>query len=235
MKPYNRDEPLISIHIPKTAGTSFVNVLHAWYGPNLYRINQKNRDSLKIEPLAIGKWKSNICLHGHFNSTRNKPVDIQFPQITQYITFLRDPLEHHLSMYFFKKERVQKRNKTYWDWNPNNAPADINDFLVNHPSQLLNHMPSTFNPDNFTEILEKYFVFIGLVEQMDASINKLARLLNKPLVTTAPHVNKSNRNEIASKVSIEAFMNNSRFEYLVYNHVKNLFTRTIVTSSWPDD
>jgi hypothetical protein len=223
MKPYNPDEPLISIHNPKTAGTSLVNVLHVWYGPNLYRITRKNRNSVKVEPSATGKWKSDICMHGHFNAARNQSVDIQFPTIKQYITFLRDPLEHHLSMYYFKKERVENRNKIYWDWGTDNIPKDINDFLINHPSQLLYHMPSCFNQDNYVQILEKYFVFIGLVEYMGLSINKLARLLNRPSMAAAPYVNRSQRTEIANEDSIETFMNNSKFEYLVYNHVKDLF------------
>lgn len=223
MKPYSPDEPLISIHNPKTAGTSLVNILLTWYGTDLYRITRKNRGSVKIESLATGKWKSNICIHGHFNAARNQSVDIQFPKIKQYITFLRDPLEHHISMYYFKKERVANRNKIYWDWGTNNIPKDINDFLINHPSQLLYHMPSYFNQDSYVEILEKHYVFIGLVEQMDLSISKLSRLLNKPSLAAAPHVNRSDRNEIANKDSIEAFMNKSKFEYLVYNHVKDLF------------
>jgi hypothetical protein len=61
---------------------------------------------------------------------------------------------------------------------------------------------------------------------MDLSIDKLTRLLSKPSVAAAPHVNKSKRNEIANTDSIEVFMNNSQFEYLVYNHVKDLFENT---------
>ena len=36
MIPYDPSQPLVSLHIPKTGGTSFTKVLEQWFGDRIY-------------------------------------------------------------------------------------------------------------------------------------------------------------------------------------------------------
>ena len=49
MKQYGKERPLISIHIPKCAGTSFVGVLKEYFGKKLYRhyFDEKNNQWIR--------------------------------------------------------------------------------------------------------------------------------------------------------------------------------------------
>jgi hypothetical protein len=107
MKKYDSKKPLISIHIPKCAGNSFVITLRKWFKENLYLhyFDEKNNKAPQRYNLKAGilsrKFKKGICVHGHFNNERNFGVRDYYPEADQFITILRDPLEILQSRYFY--------------------------------------------------------------------------------------------------------------------------------------
>jgi len=73
--------------------------------------------------------------------------------------------------------------------------TDIDDYLKERPrSSILKLMPYELNKKNFIEILEKYFVYIGIVEDIQTSIDHLAEKLDFPSIKIE-RLNRAERNE----------------------------------------
>ncbi len=96
MKKYNNEKPLISIHIPKCGGSSFKEVLQKWFIGGFYShyFNEKSNKMPQKYVLSAG-----ICVHGHFNKARGFGIKDYYPEVDQFITFLRDPFEITTSDY----------------------------------------------------------------------------------------------------------------------------------------
>ena len=103
---------IFSVHIPKTAGTSFARALEARFGKTLafyYGVHDpKTTEGLRVprEELAgpAGELAARgfECLHGHYHVRNVLPL-IGDP--ANVWTWLRDPVERTLSQFDFFKER----------------------------------------------------------------------------------------------------------------------------------
>jgi hypothetical protein len=85
---------LISVHIPKCAGTSFRHILQGLYEERLW-LNYGTafvRASARAEMIPVGTE----CIHGHFFADT---FDDVVPE-RQLITWLRDPVERVVSNYY---------------------------------------------------------------------------------------------------------------------------------------
>ncbi|CAK0751191.1 conserved hypothetical protein [Gammaproteobacteria bacterium] len=112
---------MISLHLPKTAGTSLRQVLDRRFGPNLladYGDLPINTPRPKRELTALAKgarlgWiglpGAIQCVHGHFLPLKY----LALGQPTVFVTWLREPVERLISHYHFWM-RVQ---------NPDGLPA----------------------------------------------------------------------------------------------------------------
>jgi hypothetical protein len=111
--PWARDADrfmLISVHLPKTAGSSFGTSLEEHFGDRLYRDYRDiplNTPPFRRRALAalsnaliIGRRvREADCIHGHF-----LPIKYQLMQVTRtvrFVTWLRDPVERLASHYHF--------------------------------------------------------------------------------------------------------------------------------------
>jgi hypothetical protein len=217
MKEYDKEKPLISLHIPKCSGNSFRNVLKEWFGENLYKhyFQQYNAMPLKHD------LKPGICIHGHFNKKKGFGVMDYYPEIDQFITLLRDPFQIAVSRYFFwkRKGRYNRIRRGALKEGDDHDYINIDDFFKKRPkSHVLNFMPYEITMDNYEEILESKFVYVGIVEDLNVSINMMAKHLGFPPVKIG-HLNVSERDEEPSKGVKEEFINNNQPEYAVYNYV----------------
>ncbi len=108
------DSLVISLHVPKTAGTAFADVLVAnhgdavafCYGAGHPKTHPLLRD-LPKGPIAAATLtalqdEGIRILHGHFSARRY--VDA-IPDPTRYWMWLRDPVERVISEYFFNSNR----------------------------------------------------------------------------------------------------------------------------------
>lgn len=192
MRVYDKNKPLISIHIPKCGGISFREILEKWFGADLYfhyfdEINNKMPEKHRLQP--------GMCIHGHFNMRRNFGIEHYYPGADQFITFLRDPFEIVVSRYFFEKSRETK-NRSFRDGKPLNLADDINQYLEEeirkegyHPN-ILDYMPVRVTLDNYREVINEYFIYIGIMEDFQFSINRLAAKLHYSSLPVG-HLNKS--------------------------------------------
>ena len=91
---YDSAKPLFSLHVPKTAGTSFRNDLEAWFGRENMAYHYRGDQGEAPERAAL---RPGLCVHGHFNRLRGIGVREYYPQADQFIVLLRDPFDRFVS------------------------------------------------------------------------------------------------------------------------------------------
>lgn len=103
---------LISVHLPKTAGSSFLASIRAHFGPALfedYGDRPINRRAVrrKAHALAAGlyhvaspaKFDHVECIHGHFMPLKYRALSTRKP--LRFVTWLRHPVERLASHYYY--------------------------------------------------------------------------------------------------------------------------------------
>jgi hypothetical protein len=225
MKAYNPRHPLISLHVPKCGGSSFRDVLGKWFGTNYYlhyideATNQLPPQRRLRRPKLRFLYRQRLCIHGHFNRNRGLGVEDYYPNVNQFITILRDPFEVAVSRYFYAKRFGEKRVLA-----GRNQPiaakfASINDFLEAHMNVefFAAYMPRPVTIDNYEAIFEKYFVYVGIMEDYQTTIDVLARKLGQPTVQV-PVKNVSARDEEILPSLRDDYVANHPLEYAMYDY-----------------
>jgi hypothetical protein len=101
---YDPARPLFSLHVPKTAGTSFRNDLEAWFGREQMAFHYRGDQG---EPPARAALRPGLCVHGHFNRLRGIGVRQYYPQADQFIVFARDPFDRFVSTWRYLDFQVR--------------------------------------------------------------------------------------------------------------------------------
>jgi hypothetical protein len=104
---------LISMHLPKTAGNSFLKALERKYGQNLYKdyddmqkiqkflAGDNNKHELLATPFSESSHLPE-CIHGHFLAAKFLPYRQR--NDAKFITWLREPVQRLISHYnFFRR------------------------------------------------------------------------------------------------------------------------------------
>lgn len=176
---------LISIHIPKTAGTSFYRVMQEVYGPALSpSLRRKDIPSLldakaQRVPHALESYS---IWHGHFRYLEIKDWHIR--SAAPVITWLRHPIDRIQSNYLFFQSRLQ---------NPEINPEvyELNKHRLGE--SLLDYAALPENQNRISWFLEglspEAFLFIGIMEQFDTDLQRLGHLLKWPRIPSADRLN----------------------------------------------
>jgi hypothetical protein len=224
MKLYNPEKFLISIHIPKTAGTSFLLVLEEWFNEKLHKHYFKEREGVMPDKLDFknsNTTQQGVCIHGHFNKNRGFGVKDYYPEAEQFIAVIRDPLELHLSCYFYN-QKLSKNDNWYRNGKKmKEKQLEIDEYLRTTKSFILNFLPWELTLDNFQEIISSNFVHLGIAEDMQKTVDIISEKLNKPKIEV-PITNVSPRTNQPSQSAIEDFRSRHELEYAIYNYAVEL-------------
>ena len=107
---------LVSLHIPKTAGTSFRNILRKVYGKShVARLDIRKDIELNGKALRGNQLKSSIrVVHGHF-SYRELSEQFEIGKEVPVVTWIREPAERVISNYYYLehilKNKLHKERK----------------------------------------------------------------------------------------------------------------------------
>ncbi|MGB4205294.1 MAG: sulfotransferase family 2 domain-containing protein [Bacteroidales bacterium] len=224
MLQYDSNKAIISIHIPKAGGTSFRKILSNWYGNklHLHYFNENNKLMPEKFELLPG-----MCIHGHFNSSRDFGIRHYYPEADQFITFMRDPFDIIVSRYYYVKMR-EKAGTSYRDGKPTNLADNVNDFLEqeihnsNYTPNILDFFPEVITSENYEQIIRSKFIYIGFMDNYQESVDRLADILGFPHMI-APFENKSERFGEIDPSLRKIFMETHQLEYKVYNCARKIF------------
>ncbi|MEA1652013.1 sulfotransferase family 2 domain-containing protein [Nitrospirillum sp. BR 11164] len=193
MPPYDPTAPLISLHIPKTGGSSLREVLAAWFPGDSLLFHYRDR----AEPPTRHDLRGGTCIHGHFNGARGIGAWQYYPGVMQHITFLRDPFDRFLSQWFYlnKRKRAGYPEPDLTDdpafdvWLHRRAEAQAQG---NNPYSFIWQMPLPPGAVDLDTLFDRHFVFVGIMERYAASLDALATALGKPPLPP-PHSNATER------------------------------------------
>jgi hypothetical protein len=227
---YNPKDTLISLHIPKSGGTSFDRVLKQWFGFGFYR-HYYNHAKLKAPTKASSglflKGLIPLCIHGHFDPGVDKVGVMEYyPQAKQFITLYRDPLELQLSFYFYQRKLI-KDGSLFWNGvkvtDDSYLGKDVDEHLEEKSEYnwLRRFVPWELSLDNYKDIIENNFIHIGITENLQQSIDIFAEKLNKKTIHV-PMENATLRKEIPSESSVKKFREKHQLEYAFYEYACNL-------------
>ena len=229
MNTYDPKKPLISIHIPKCAGSAFSNILKLWFtkGFRLHYHNEKQNKQPKKHNLYSGifskRLKRGLCIHGHFNNKRGNGVCDYYPEADQFITVIRDPFNLHLSNYFFVKRKGENSYRSGKRHPIIENAWNIKDYLKEaKKSYICQFLPSNITLENYQQVLEEQFLYIGITESLQNSVDLLAQKLGFSSMMV-PVTNVSEWNESIPDGSREKFIENNPLEMAVYRYAKENF------------
>lgn len=166
---------LVSLHIPKTAGTSFRNILKGVYGRRSVARLDITKDVVKLNEKRYSghTLKSGIkVVHGHFK------YDAIFSKLAiersiPIITWLRNPVERVVSNYFYLRKIIQDcifRGANEGNLG-NRMIKSLEEYAVADANR--NRMSKFLRGANLDD-----FFFIGFVETFDDDLRRLSHLLN---------------------------------------------------------
>jgi hypothetical protein len=179
---------LISLHIPKTAGTSFRNILKNVYGDEevvrfdinvngVVRLNEELYDSRKLPEVK--------AIHGHFYIGMLESL-FELPENYKLITWVRDPVKRVISNYYYLESRLREIL---------NEEKKILNILSKLQRTLIEFARAEINRNRQTKFLSgrdpEEFDFVGIVEHFDAEIPRLASVMGWKDIPASIYHNKT--------------------------------------------
>jgi len=168
---------LISLHIPKTAGTSFRNILKSVYGSkHVVRFDIKDSGHMLMDEKLVRSQtlpKSVHVIHGHFRYRRL--VEAFDVSELPLITWIRNPIERVVSNYYYLASVLAKR--------VDEDGKDLN--IVNRMMKtLMEFACEERNQNRISKFLDGAslddFHFIGVQDFFNEELKELSRLMNWP-------------------------------------------------------
>lgn len=218
MRAFDSSEPAIFIHVPKTAGNSVRDIVGSWFPDRMF-LHYYNAQESSLPPrrdlTALSEHSGPPLIFGHFNKDRGFGVKDYYPEVRQFLTILREPLDMHVSRYFFVR-RVRKTGKIYDDI----GDKDLDSFVETGTLNMLQHFPCEITLETFRDTIDRSFIDIGCVETLGPSLKRMARRLGQPdKDIQIPRLNATERTASTTPRHREIFRDRYPLEYALWDHV----------------
>ncbi len=233
-----KHEIIISIHIPKTGGVTFKNILQKVYGSSLYYINQSTSVASAANQICEIEWYKTRAIHGHFPYGIHEyfPRNISY----RYITFLRHPGERLLSEYNYLLEHNYMKIPKILDWIrynkyysavniDNNITRNLNGKLeINTYLGVVNKV----SDDDYLLALEnlRKFFFVGTTETFDSDIKLLSKLLDWEDIgeykNSNVSTNKKHFSDLSEKVQ-KVIFETQQYDFKLWEDTKEIHSELI--------
>jgi hypothetical protein len=215
---YDRRLPLISDHIAKTGGTSFRRNLEAWFGDRLVlHYADETAGTPPPRHRLTRRWRGgfrpDVCVHGHFNQHLGWGPADYYPEVVQFITWVREPVELQSSMFSFQLK--QRGGGVYRRDGVEHVTQDIEEFFERSRCPFFRGFPRPVTAENLDELVDRHFIHVGVLETMERSLRLMADKLGKPVVPVH-HVNRAERVQQPSETAVRRFKERFELEYRFY-------------------
>jgi len=223
---YDPERPLFSLHVPKTAGTSFRNDLEAWFGAQHMAFHYRGDQG---EAPARAELGPGLCVHGHFNRLRGIGVRQYYPEADQFIVFLRDPFDRFVSTWRYLHFQVRsgvsvpdfvdRPELSTWLDRRIAATADVREDPFSFLAQLADPTdahdpPAVFGPQ---------YLAVGVTERYAQSVELFAAILGREPPAAVTRLNRADEAHRAGDPGAghadlrEAYARAFPLEYAVYD------------------
>ena len=232
MRKYDPTQPILYTHIPKCAGSSVVRVLRKWFASEYHKLNQDESQDIVLPRVTTrdeqGRWLANVkCIHGHFNHGRGYGLPYFYPEVNQYFTILRDPFDVTVSMYFFAKGRSSE-GRFWYRGNPVDLRKqfpNVDTYVNTYPYWFFDHLPRDITLENCRQRLADRFVYIGVFEDLQTSIDNLGKIFGKS-AADLPHINVSKYDESVPEHLREKFYHDYPLLKRIYDFAVETYQST---------
>lgn len=191
---------LISVHVPKTAGTTFLKILSSLYGRkfksdylDIMNLNSVILHGDKPSNNVLNNAKKYSVIMGHFRASKYLFLD------RPYIAWVRDPIDRAISHYYFWKKLWKKERKRNWD----NKLSELfeSGWTVVDFSKMFSNQMSYFLDCNI-----KHFKFIGISEEFNEELSRFDNIFgfNIKIPKKRLNVNKEKEkisNDVRKKIA----------------------------------
>jgi hypothetical protein len=208
LQPLQPEDTLTILHIPKTAGTSFVaqigraavpwaHVVNGRYYPDIGKVLGNARDHLVELKEGILNHTYRVVI-GHM-TRRDVIFSLDGAETMRFAAFIRDPVARFVSEYFYA---VSPINPGYADL-IERYPT-LESFIDNCvDANVITHYLERYRGQPVADIisdLKKYFCFLGYVENYEKDARELCNLFSKkPFIEDHLNALSMKRPPIASK------------------------------------
>ncbi|MCK4568776.1 MAG: sulfotransferase family 2 domain-containing protein [Bacteroidales bacterium] len=217
---------LISLHIPKTAGTSFRNILKEVYGSShVARLDIRKNIELNGKIYKGSKLKTGVrVIHGHF-SFQNLSEYFEISEGTPVITWFRDPAERVVSNFYYLEKILRSKM--------NSQQKDLN-LLSKMQKTLLEYAATDVNRNRMSKFMtgtspEDLF-FIGLTDHYEEDMKELARRLNWKSYSVPKH-NITGTKPIVDNETLDKIKELNLADYEIYNKILQMRKERLMSIS----
>lgn len=188
----------ISVHVPKTAGTTFLKLISSTYGRTFKSdyVDIMNLNSVILHgDKPINKIRSDIkkynVIMGHFRAS--KYLYLKRP----YVAWVRNPVDRVISHFYFWMHLWKKERKRNWD--PKLSKLFENKWTVVDFSKMFSNQMCYFLDCDI-----KNFKFIGISENFDKELYRFEKIFGIKVKHPKKKLNVStNKKKIDKKIRLE--------------------------------
>jgi|KBSSwiStaDraftv2_1062776.scaffolds.fasta_scaffold97330_2 hypothetical protein len=179
---YDPSRALFSLHVPKTAGTSFRNDLEAWFGRANMAFHYRGDQG---EPPERAVLRPGLCVHGHFNRLRGIGVREYYPSADQFIVFLREPFDRFVSNWRYLHFQIRSGVSVpaFVDAPDLGTWLDRRRHAVEEtgedPFSFLAQLADPVDPTGPASVFGPQYLAVGLTERYAQSVELFAAILGR--------------------------------------------------------